>query len=750
MASHFRFKRAADTIASMVDYTLTNTNKINDFTEGSAVQTLYEAFGTEIEQYYYLNVENLKVGIQQGVMEAFGFPRRPQLKAYGSVVVDFISETPSRVIIPKGTRFTSSNSYYTQTFETLDEQVIEAGTATTSVVVYCTQGGTYGNVPAGVIDVASNLSGVAEVYNPSAFQTGQDEETMLEVRRRFRQYIQALQRGTVQALQFGATNVPNVQAAYVDETPGYVRLYVHDANGDLPQRLQIAVQNELIYWRSVGIPVEVFGVHKTIVNLDVTLDVPNPSLQSEALLSEAADRLNKYLNSMKVNQDLFVNDLIQKVMDIDDVGIQDVVVNAMAYPDADLRGDTTVSDINSIIINEHKYPKSMYQPVDRSTSEDYIVSNPEDLDDNEYAEINGDDIKDSTSTTRKPLGSSTTQKPDESKGVTGHGNTLVYPRNTNFALSNPWWDDPSIEPDQQVSENPKPFSIGTIGTLKYFDCALDDSSSMGLLLNNQGDTMIGVRLRLKDGTRYNLTYGADSSKATLDYYSTPTDTDSMTTKTTYIDEKSDLTFQGIEVYQSGDTFYFQDLSTKAKYTVKQSQLSIKEEPVNGQEVVFDYQTAETEERLKITHAISASITSVRYFNQVGRLTRQTVNYVASNGDTTQLTYDEDGQLVRTDVTDESGKVISSTDGGGNSLLTSTTTKKPDSESQTTTIKPDETTTTTTTTAYPFQQYIPVGAEDAPGDGFLPVYSRYTVLGNELIRAGVININYKEVSDSANN
>mgnify|MGYP000861551659 CR=1 FL=1 len=43
MADSLRYKKASEVLSTMTDYVLTHTNKVNDFTEGSAIETLLEA-----------------------------------------------------------------------------------------------------------------------------------------------------------------------------------------------------------------------------------------------------------------------------------------------------------------------------------------------------------------------------------------------------------------------------------------------------------------------------------------------------------------------------------------------------------------------------------------------------------------------------------------------------------------------------------------------------------------------------------
>ncbi|MCA7081789.1 hypothetical protein LGL73_13630, partial [Staphylococcus aureus] len=68
----------------MTDYILTHTDTINDFTTGSAIESIDESISQELEEYYYLTIENIKQGVQDSIFEAFGFERIEASPAFGN------------------------------------------------------------------------------------------------------------------------------------------------------------------------------------------------------------------------------------------------------------------------------------------------------------------------------------------------------------------------------------------------------------------------------------------------------------------------------------------------------------------------------------------------------------------------------------------------------------------------------------------------------------------------------------------
>jgi len=424
LADSLRYKKASDVLSTMTDYVLTHTNKINDFTEGSAIETLLEASSLETEMLYYLTMQNIKSGIQDGVMQAFGFTRKQATYAYGTVRLTFTSELTTSLYIPKGTLFSCSDTSYTQTYQTLDEYQIPSGANYVDIPVYCTTVGAYGNIPANMIDTTTDITYLDTVTNLEAFQTGTDEETVSDMTVRFRQMIQSLQRGTVQALEYGAKTVDGIAGAYVFEsTYGSVTVYCHDANGDLSSDLQTAVTNELYYWKAAGIRVSVQPVHKTTVDLTIGINVPNTTLQTDDFLAAVKLRMENYLNAYTVGQPVYISDLIQNVMDISDWGIVDTEIEAQANIDDTLSGKTAVDEDSYININGMDVKPQDLQPIDISKDNTYgIISMKQNTKTNNDNSVS---YKDAVTDTDSDTGEQTVEPIEISSKYNTAGNELV-------------------------------------------------------------------------------------------------------------------------------------------------------------------------------------------------------------------------------------------------------------------------------------------------------------------------------------
>lgn len=743
----FRFKRANEILSTMIDNTLTRTHKINDFTDGSVIKTLYEAFATEIEMFYYLTIENIKDGVWNSVHEAFDFGRKPELKAYGDVVVTFSAPLNRDITIPKGVKFTSSKDYYDQTYETLTEYAIKRGSSYARLRVVCTQGGVYGNIPNDVLDTASHIANVVSVTNPEAFSTGQDEETLAEVRVRFREYIQALQRGTVQALEYGAQTVPRITGAYVDESPGYVRLYVHDANGDLGSTLQKQVIDEIEYWRPAGIPVAVFPIHKTTVDINVVIDTI-PLLQSDRFREYVRSTLSDYLNTFQVHQLLDQSDIVQQVMNISDLGILGATVDLMVYPDAYMRGDLGVDERTGILLNGRIVDKTKLVPKDRAHFEGYIVSNLEDKDrlledptsDVDHLQPDVDSsgvLKDSNSTSLNIARSITTQ-------------TLPA---SSLLRSAVVLDDPLLKTDSTTSTIPTTTTTTTSTTSTttlpegvqsnggfLYRVNFANNKQIQVIFNKDSivnDVIYYPDLTNSESEYLRLVYVPTNSWLVLSYYRDGDLIDSTTIKL-----KESGSIQGYVILNNINQFSIRDTKTSEYFIVTYNTGTVEYQATNGTKIIASVDRTKQQKTVVVQDA-SEDVETTTTLTLDNKLVGTIVKYHNIDGTYTTIQRNEKNDVIRTIVTDQNGKVLSDT----GATDSTTTTAKPVATTTTTTITAAPT-TTITTTLYPFKHPKYTSSTDAPETGYLPVFSRYLTGVNELLKAGKINVYFKsEITDT---
>ena len=320
-----RFKRMSEIYSRLVDSTITSTSEINDFSVGSAMRAIYEAVSIELEQFYILTRENIVEAIEAGVYVSFGIARKGALKSYGNLDITFHTPTQTDMPLYRGTKFISSNSAYPQVYETVVDYIIPAGALTATVQVYCTIAGEVGNIPANALDMMMTpVANVNTVANPAAFQTGQDEEPLEEMRSRFRSFIESLSRATVPAVDYGTRTVPEVSGVYVDEQTGLITVYAHDRNGDLPDNVKASIDAIMPKYMPAGIPVVTKPVTRKATDVSVTVTLTNKLAITTTFQDKIASEIARYLNNMTTSQNLILSDLSSVIKYIDRQLIYDV------------------------------------------------------------------------------------------------------------------------------------------------------------------------------------------------------------------------------------------------------------------------------------------------------------------------------------------------------------------------------------------------------------------------------------------
>lgn len=326
-----RIEKLSSILSRMTDRVLISTGKINDFTPGSVVRSLFEAVGLEIEQFYMLTRENIIDGIEKGIIESFDLQRKEKKRAYGNVTIRFYNPLEQEYYIPRGTTFMSTSQDYPQQFETVNNFYVSPGTVEALIEVHAKEAGTIGNVPENTITVMSSATSLIQsVTNKHSFSTGVDDETQSQYKKRFNKFIDTLSRGTKESIEFGASQVDNVAGVYVDEKVGNVSVYVHDANGDLSAELARAVEVALEEYRPAGIRLEVKPTRTMNIDIDFTVIITDKSKINNLLKSRIEGVVRTYLNNLDVSQDLVLAELVQHIMNIDDSLIYDVTFSGLS------------------------------------------------------------------------------------------------------------------------------------------------------------------------------------------------------------------------------------------------------------------------------------------------------------------------------------------------------------------------------------------------------------------------------------
>lgn len=319
---------------NLTDWIAARTDKITDFNVGSAARTLSEAISMQFEEFYYAVKQNVLYAIENSIYDSFGFQLQEAEYATGYVTVDFNGVLGSDIDFPAGTMFCTGPAYSYTYYESSQEVVATAGHDTVLIPVRCTTKGASGNIPEMAINtIVTTMPEIRSVYNQTAFTNGRAQETTQDRKRRFQGYIRTLARATRDSIMYGALEVPGVAGVYVDDSYiGYVKLYVHDSNGDLSQELRDRVLTNINSYRAAGIEVEVLPIVKRKVDLSLDImieDQYNSDTYHDLLQALVVSKINQYT----VGYPLYMADLVHAIMSAYD----DVVVNIRINSGKDIK-----------------------------------------------------------------------------------------------------------------------------------------------------------------------------------------------------------------------------------------------------------------------------------------------------------------------------------------------------------------------------------------------------------------------------
>lgn len=312
-----KIKKFSEIFNSLVTWITADNSKLSDFNIGSALRTLTEAFSLQIEEFYFNMKQNIEYAIETAIYKAFGFTAITSEYADGYITVKFIQPLESPIILPAGmmfsTSFTNSKVVY---YKTTDDVSVEQGTTEIMVPVVCTEVGTVGNCEVGEINtLITGNSLIESVRNNYRFTSGIDAETKADMKARFQVYLKSLGRATKESIEYGAKTVDGVSGVYVDDKYiGFVNVYCHDKNGELPNELKSKITLTLEDYRAGGIEAKVLPVVRHSVNIENLVLVVPDNTEMTGTIESIKLLVTNFLNSYEVSQDFFVSDLVTLIM----------------------------------------------------------------------------------------------------------------------------------------------------------------------------------------------------------------------------------------------------------------------------------------------------------------------------------------------------------------------------------------------------------------------------------------------------
>jgi uncharacterized phage protein gp47/JayE len=261
----------------------------------------------------------------------YGIARFDSVEAIGSVSFSRPTATAGAGTITAGTTIATvidadGNEYRFTTDAAVSFGGAELGPKTVNVTA--SVGGRASNASAGEVTriIDSIFDTTIVVTNPASMAGGTEEESDESLRQRVRSFFATLRRGTKEALEFGAKQVPGVTVAYASEQTGYVNVYISDSSGNSNAQLISDVDTELENWRCYGIPVFVYGGTPLVQNIDYTITTKT-GVDPEILEPLIEDAIESLFEKLTLGETIYPARLISAIIAVDVDNITNVVIN---------------------------------------------------------------------------------------------------------------------------------------------------------------------------------------------------------------------------------------------------------------------------------------------------------------------------------------------------------------------------------------------------------------------------------------
>jgi Baseplate J-like protein len=199
-----------------------------------------------------------------------------------------------------------------------------------TVAAVATTLGRESNVAAGsVIRITSDLfDATFSVTNPAAAAGGNAAESDAQLKVRARLFWEALRRGTMGALEFGALQVPEVRVVRASEGPtGLVTVSVTDETGASNAEMVSLVEAELEGWRAAGAVVLVVGGELLLVNLALRIFVRS-GVSVAALEADGIAAVTARVAKLVMGDVLYQDAIKAAAINLDPDGITHVMIDA--------------------------------------------------------------------------------------------------------------------------------------------------------------------------------------------------------------------------------------------------------------------------------------------------------------------------------------------------------------------------------------------------------------------------------------
>jgi uncharacterized phage protein gp47/JayE len=354
------FERMIEEAIAFHNGKLTETTMRQEGTDANSLLMAGVALGDEICYQIYLAIKNSnpqtaeQEDLDKLLFDWFSLTR---LAASSSITtLKFERSGTTEGIIPAGYICSTNNGI---SFKTNEDLIFADSILTGSVQATAVQAGIAGNVDINTITIMEQpqFDNTFTCINADHAVGGRDQETDAQFRRRAAEYWTVQQKGTKDAIIFGAKQVPGVNDVYFSETAvssdqnaRYLQMVIADPSGNSDSTLVANVQNELEDWRAAGVWVEVLGGTAVDVTFNITYDY-KAGFNEGTVDGNVIKNILFYVNNLKLGETLYVDvikSLIAKTSGV--YGNVDIVLpSANIVPTAYqiLKTDATLISINA-------------------------------------------------------------------------------------------------------------------------------------------------------------------------------------------------------------------------------------------------------------------------------------------------------------------------------------------------------------------------------------------------------------------
>lgn len=267
-----------------------------------------------------------------------GLARREAAFSQGEVIFSRMLMTVKDTLIPAKTIVATvgDDPVY---FETTQDATILAETYSTIVPVRAITAGTSGNVPEKAISViVTPITGVQEVTNPDACESGADAESDESLRVRILESIKAPSNGTnCSYYKKICEEIPTVTSAGVvprGRGAGTVDVYVAAQGAEVSDEVLETVQAKLSELREVNVDVKAYKAQLTPVSIYLRIDVLE-GYEFEDVENRCIKALSEYISTRGVGGNVLLSEAGDRIQHTR--GIKEYTL--FSYANSDVRCD---------------------------------------------------------------------------------------------------------------------------------------------------------------------------------------------------------------------------------------------------------------------------------------------------------------------------------------------------------------------------------------------------------------------------